>query len=123
MRDGSEAGGRGVVAGSAGRGVRGWSEAGGWGVVAGTGGVVVVSGGRGLVDPSSWGIGDSTAGRQTVLSSFPAPVFSGPRKRPALVFRREAIEGGVADRSGGWGVGESGGIGGVSEGRGGVDGS
>ena len=103
--------------------MRGWSEAGGWGVVAGTGGVVVVSGGRGLVDPSSWGIGDSTAGRQTVLSSFPAPVFSSPRKRPALVFRREAIDGGVADRSGGWGVGESGGIGGVSEGRGVVDGS
>lgn len=82
--------------------------------------MVVVSGEGGVVDPSSWGIGDSTAGRQTDLSSlFPAPEFSSPRERPAFVFRREAIEGGVADRSGSWGVvGESGGIIDVSGGGG-----
>lgn len=90
---------------------------GGQGVV--SGGVVVVSGGRGVVCPSIWGIGDIvTAGRQTVFSSsFPAPLSSSPRERPAIAFRQEAIEGGVADRSGSWGVVDRSEGWGVSRGR------
>ena len=92
-------------------------------------GVVVVSGGRGVDGPSIWGIGDwgmgdwgigdiVTAGRQTVFSSsFPAPLSSSPRERPAIAFRREAIEGGVADRSGSWGVVDRSEGWGVSRGR------